>query len=70
VLSQHSADIADTLHMRDVGTATTFRLSIYVVHIREPSMCGSNAELCQITLNACHLCLLITLNADLVCMCP
>jgi len=35
VVSRQNADIADTLHLRDVAMATIFRLSIgvYGVHI-------------------------------------
>jgi len=33
VVGRQNADIADTLHLRDVTMATTFWLSIYRVHI-------------------------------------
>jgi len=33
VVGQQNADIADTLHLRDVATANIFWLSIFVVHI-------------------------------------
>jgi len=33
VVSRQNADIADTLHLRDVAMATIFWLSIYGLHI-------------------------------------
>jgi len=33
VVNQQNADIADTLHLRDVAMATNFWLSVYGVHI-------------------------------------
>ena len=45
MVGRQNADIADTLHVRDIAMAMTFGLSIYAVHIREPSMCGSDAAL-------------------------
>ena len=33
MVGRQNADIADTLHLRDVAMATTFWLSIYGVHI-------------------------------------
>jgi len=33
VVGQENADIADTLHLRDVAMATTFWLSIYEMYI-------------------------------------
>jgi len=52
VVSRQNADIADTLHPRDVVMATTFRLSIYrgahwrhLANVTEPSMCGSDVVL-------------------------
>jgi len=33
VVGRQNADIADTLHLRDVALATIFWLSIYGVHI-------------------------------------
>jgi len=96
VVGRQNADTADTLHLRDVATATTFWLSMGVIlgvvfwgqaipriglHSRyrgfkgrchgnhffgflymkctlvppgkEPSMCGGDAALCQITLTTC-----------------
>jgi len=55
VVGRQNADIADTLHLRDVAMATMFWLSIYGVHIgaTEPSMCSGDAALRQITLTTC-----------------
>ena len=33
MVGRQNADIADTVHLQDVATATIFRLSIYGVHI-------------------------------------
>ena len=51
MVGRQNADIADTLHIRDVAMATTFWLSIYGVHngATEPCICGGDAALCQIT---------------------
>ena len=52
-------DIADFEVLRDVATAAIFWLFIYGAHwchmanTTEPSMCGSDAALCQITLTTC-----------------
>jgi len=52
-------DIADFKVLRDVAMAAIFWLSIYGVHIgalvntTEPSMCVSNAALCQMSLTTC-----------------
>jgi len=61
VVGRQNADIADNLHPRDVVMATIFRLSIYrgahwrhLANVTEPSMCGSDAALCQITLTTCY----------------
>jgi len=57
VVSQQNAD---TLHLTDVTMATTLALSIWgahwchLVNTTEPSMCASNAELCEITLTTCY----------------
>jgi len=57
VISRQNADIADTLHLRDVATATIL-LAFYIwgaywchlANTTEPSMCGCDSALCQITL--------------------
>jgi len=52
-------DIANFEVLRDVAMATIFWLSIHGAHwchlanTTEPSMCGSDATLCQITLTTC-----------------
>jgi len=52
-------DIADFEVLRYIAKATIFWLSIYGAHwchlanTTEPSMCGSDAALCQITLTTC-----------------
>jgi len=43
VVCRQNADIADTLHLRDVAMATSFWLSIYGVHI---------AAACRLRLNS------------------
>ena len=54
---QQNTDVADTLQL-DVATTTIFVL--WGVHWRhlanttEPSMCGGDAALCQITLTTCY----------------
>jgi len=59
VVGRQNADIADTLHLRDVAMATTLAFYIWGAHWRhlanttEPSMCGGDAVLCQITLTTC-----------------
>jgi len=69
VVGRQNADIADTLHLRDVAVATTFWLSMgynvgcmyggflymgcHLANTTEPSMCGGDAALCQITLTTC-----------------
>jgi len=58
VTGQQNTDVADTLQLRDVAMATIFVL--WGVHWRhlanttEPSMCGGDAVLCQITLTTCY----------------
>jgi len=58
---RQNADIADTLHLRDVAMATTFGFYIWGAHwrhlknITEPSMCGGDAALRQITLTTCFI---------------
>jgi len=53
--------IADTIHLRDIAMATILAFYIGGVHWRllanmtEPSMCGGDAALCQITLTTCYL---------------
>jgi len=58
VVGRQNADIADTLHMGDVVMATIFWLSVYghLANTTEPSMCGGDAALCQITLTTCWYC--------------
>jgi len=55
VVGRQNADIADTLHLRDVAMATMFWLSMCRVHngATEPCICGGDAALCQITLTTC-----------------
>ena len=59
MVGQQNADIVDTLHLRDVAMATILPFYIWGVHCRhlanttEPSMCGGDAALCQITLTTC-----------------
>ena len=60
MVGRQNADIADTLHLADVAMATIFWLYIYMgAHWRhlanttEPSVCGGNVALCQITLTIC-----------------
>ena len=36
MVRRQNADIADTLHMRDVAMATIFWFSVYEVHIGAP----------------------------------
>jgi len=49
VIGRQKADIADTLHLRDVAMATTLAFYIWGAHWRhlanttEPSMCGGDA---------------------------
>ena len=53
-------DIAVLKVLRDVAMATVFAFYIWDVHWRhlanttEPSMCGGDAALCQITLTTCY----------------
>ena len=61
MVGRQKADIADTLHLRDVAMATIFWLSIYgAAHLRhlanktELSICGGDVALCQITLTNCY----------------
>jgi len=55
MVGRQNADVADTLHLRDVAMATMFWLSIYKVHIdvTEACICGGDAALCQNTLTTC-----------------
>ena len=64
MVGQQNADIADTLQLRDVAMATMF-LSFYIwgvdwrhlANATEPSVCGGDAALCQITFTTClYLC--------------
>jgi len=60
VVGQQNADIADTLRLRDVAMATIFGFLYMGAHWRhlanttEPSMCGGDAALYQITLTTCY----------------
>ena len=61
MVSRQNADIADTLHLRDVAMATIFWLSTYgyahwrhMANTTETSMCGGDAALCQITFTTCY----------------
>jgi len=55
-------DIADFEVLRDVAIATIFGFLYMGAHWRhlknttEPSMCGGDAALCQITLTTCYCC--------------
>ena len=70
MVSQQNADIADTLQLRDDAMATSF-VFLYMdrIHWRrlanttEPSVCGGDAALCQITLSTC----LIVLRMEFQC---
>jgi len=59
VVGRQKADIADNLHLRDVAMASTLALYIWGAHwchlanTTEPSVCGGDAALCQITLTTC-----------------
>ena len=61
MVGRQNADIADTLHPRDVAMTTIF-LAFYIwrAHWRhlantaQLSMCGGDAALCQITLTTCQ----------------
>jgi len=58
VVGRWNADIADTLHLRVVVMATIFWLSAHWRHLAnttEPSICGGDAALCQITLTSCYI---------------
>jgi len=46
--------IADFEVLRDISMATIFGF-LYTANMTEPSMCGSDAALCQITLTTCLL---------------
>ena len=58
---RQNADIADTLHLREVAMATIFGFLYmgsgahwrHLKNTTEPSMCGGDAALCQITLTTC-----------------
>jgi len=62
VVGQQNADIADALQLRDVAMATIFGFLYMDAHWRhlanktEPSVCGGDAALCQITLTTCFVC--------------
>jgi len=57
---RQSADIADTLHLRNVAMATIFGFLYmgctwrHLKNTTEQSMCGGDAALCQITLTTCY----------------
>ena len=58
MVSRQKADIADTLHLRNVVMATSFWIYMgthlcHLVNRTEPSICGGDAALCQITLTTC-----------------
>ena len=61
MVGRQNADIADNLRLRDVATATILAFYIWGAHWRhlvnttEPSMCGGDAALCQITLTTCFI---------------
>jgi len=72
VVGRQNADIADTLHIGDVVIATIFlAFCIWGAHWRhlanttEPSVCGGDAALCQITLTTCYYC-----NNNIITVCP
>ena len=62
MVRQQNADIADTLQLWDIAMAT-ISLAFYVwdahwchlTNTTEPSVCGGDAALCQITLTPCLL---------------
>jgi len=69
VVCRQNADITDTLHIGDVAMATIFRLSAYgsahwlhLANTSEPSVCGGDAALCQITTTTC--CYYFRFSAD------
>ena len=60
MVGQLNADIADTLHIRNIAMASIYSaFDIWGAHWRhlanatEPSICGGDAALCQITLTTC-----------------
>jgi len=62
VVGQQNADIADTLQVRDIVMATIFVFLYmgctlarwrHLSNTTEPSVCGSNAALCEINLTTC-----------------
>ena len=60
MVGHQNADIADTLHLRDVAMATIFLAFCicgahwhHLSNTSELSMCGSDAALCHITLTTC-----------------
>jgi len=61
VIGRQNADIADTLHLRDIAMANIFGFLKWGAHWRklanttEPSICGGDAALCQITGLPTHL---------------
>jgi len=61
VVGQQNADIVDTLQLRDVAMATIFGFLYMSAHWRhlanttEPSVCGGDVALFQITLTTCYL---------------
>jgi len=60
VVSQQNADTASNLHLRDVAMATFLAFYIWgarqchLANTTEPSMCGGDVALCQITLTTCY----------------
>ena len=63
MVGREKADIADTLHLKDVAMANTLAFYMWgaqwrhLVNTTEPSMRGGDAALCQITLTTCcHAC--------------
>jgi len=55
VVGRQNADIANTLHLRDVAMATIFWFSVYgCTLVTETAMCGGYVDLCQITLTTCY----------------
>jgi len=61
VVGRQNADIAVTLHLRSVAVATIFGFLYiwgahwrHLAHTTEPSICGGDMTLCQITLTHCY----------------
>jgi len=64
VVGKQNAGIVDILQLSDIAMATIF-VFLYIgctwrhlVNATEPSICGGNVALCQITLTTCLLLLL------------